>query len=125
MPDDKTNTISPEVRLVRYAKIGSLPAVAMLSISSAGEIIDDSTMGVNASPLEKPAYDGGIETEGYFTTFGGPIDMSSANVLSTVVVPVEEKLVSAKIQDSASSTDWSRSASLANGAEGIRANRSA
>ena len=88
MPE-KTSVSSPEVRLVRYAKIGSLPAVAMLSISSAGEIIDDSTMGVNNSPLEKPAYEGGIETQGYFTTFGGPVDMSSANVLSTVVVPVE------------------------------------
>jgi len=124
MPE-KTKAISPEVRLVRYAKIGSLPAVAMLSISSAGEIIDDSSMGLNSSPLEKPAYDGGIETEGYFTTFGGPVDMSSANVLSTVVVPVEDELVSAKIRNVNTGTDWSRSASLASGAEGIRANRSA
>ena len=125
MKDEKTTTNSPEVRLVRYAKIGSLPAVAMLSISSAGEIIDDSSLGINGTPLEKPAYDGGIETEGYFTTFGGPVDMSSANVLSTVVVPVEEKLVSARIRDIDSEADWSRSASLASGAEGIRANRSA
>ena len=122
---DKTNPVSPEVRLVRYAEIGSLPAVAMLSISSSGEIIDDSTIGQSRSPLEKTAYDGGIESDGYFTTFGGPIEMSSANVLSTVVVPVEQKLISARIRNVDSGSDWSRPASLADGAEGIRANRSA
>ena len=114
-------TMSPNVRLVRYAKIGSLPAVAMLSISSAGEVIGDSSMGIGTSPLEKPRNEGEFERHDHFTTFGGPVDMSSANLLSTTLVPVEQKLISTRIQDK----DWSHSASLASGAEGIRANRSA
>ena len=118
--------MSPNVRLVRYAKIGSLPAVAMLSVSSAGEVIGDSSMGIGTSPLDKPRNEGGIERHDYFTTFGGPVDMSSANLLSTTLVPVEQKLVSTRIQDMDNQgKDWSHSASLASGAEGIRANRSA
>ncbi|MBC04061.1 MAG: hypothetical protein CMJ34_12290 [Phycisphaerae bacterium] len=116
---------SPEVRLVRYARIGSLPAIAMLSISSSGEVIDESIINANHVPIQKAAYEGVVETEGYFTTFGGQVEMSSANVLSTVVVPIREKVVSTEISKAKSTTDWSRTASLASGAEGIRANRSA
>ena len=113
---------SAEVRLVRYAKLGTLPAVAMLSVSSTGEVVQDTP---TPATLEKPAYEGGLETEGYFTTFGGPVDMSTANVLSTVVVPVTSDEDADSVFDGDSQGDWSRTAALAEGAEGIRANRSA
>lgn len=113
---------SPEVRLVRYAALGALPAVAMLSVSATGEVIRDA-----AAPamLEKPAYEGGLETEGYFTTFGAPVDMSTANVLSTVVVPVTSDEGTGNVFTGRGQTDWSRPAALAEGADGIRASRSA
>ena len=113
---------SAEVRLVRYAKLGTLPAVAMLSVSSTGEVVSDAAA---PATLEKPAYEGGLETEGYFTTFGGPVDMSTANVLSTVVVPVTSNEETESVFNGESQGDWSRTAALAEGAEGIRASRSA
>ncbi len=114
-------TSSPEVRLVRYAALGTLPAVAMLSVSSTGEITHDASVPV----IEKPAYAGGLETEGYFTTFGAPVDMSTANVQSTVVIPVGRDEATGGVFSGRTQTDWSRPAALAEGATGIRASRSA
>jgi hypothetical protein len=114
-------TSSPEVRLVRYAALGALPAVAMLSVSSSGEVTHDAV----APSVEKPAYAGGLETEGYFTTFGAPVDMSTANVLSTVVIPVTDAESTGGVFSGRTQTDWSRPAALAEGATGIRASRSA
>ena len=121
----KNSAETAEVRLVRYAKLGSLPTVAMLTVSASSAAMSDQTEAALFPTAEKPAYDGGLETEGYFTTFGAPVEMSSIDVQSTIVVPVHEEGAASHLHLAGSGTDWSRTAELAEGADGIRSSRSA
>ena len=104
-----------KVRLVRYAKLGSLPVLATMSISANGDVVDEGLSGHRATMMDTPIYEGDFKSDGYFTTFGGPADMSSVSTSSQLVSPT------ANSKDH----DWSSSGSLASGANGIRASRSA
>ncbi|MCP4836534.1 MAG: hypothetical protein GY895_17405 [Phycisphaera sp.] len=113
MPREET-TDSAKVRLVRYAQLGSLPVLATMSISASGDIVDQGLSGHRAVMTDAPVYEGDFKTNGYFTTFGGPADMSSSSTSSQVVSLIVP-----------SRSDRSSSESLASGADGIRAGRSA
>ena len=60
MSDYSASEVSPEIRLVRHAKNGGLPSIAMLSISAAGQITSDHSASVST---EAPAIDAGFDHE--------------------------------------------------------------
>lgn len=86
----------------------------MMSLSAHGELHEGGLSGHRSTVNDTAIYEDDLKSEGYFTTFGGPADLEASSSSSLVM------------SSSTSSTDdWSSSGSLASGAEGIRASRSA
>ena len=113
MPREETAD-SDEVRLVRYTALGSLPVLALMSLSAHGELHEGGLSGHRSTANETAIYEGDLKTGGYFTTFGGPADLEASSASSFMVT-----------SGTSSTDDWSSSRSLASGAEGIRASRTA
>ena len=60
MSDYSVSEVAPEIRLVRHAKNGGGPSIAMLSVSAAGQITSDHSASGSADPK---AIDTGFEHE--------------------------------------------------------------